>query len=247
LKDDIRRFYKIKEKDTSKPFKVLGILVTRDTHRGTLKLSQAEYIDSILQRFEMSDCNTVVTPTDKGSHLHEGKNGTYDDEKQYQALMGSLTYAAMSTRPDIGYITQYLSQSNKAPSLQDWNAAKRVLRYLKGTRDLGIVYHRESSSSSRGHEHATPWGYCDANYAEDPRDRKSTSGYSFMLAGGPIAWKSKKQASVALSTTEAEYYALGVACQEAIWLRQLCKELHMDLNQPTPIYSDNTDGTSYVT
>jgi len=240
LKDDIRRFYKIKEKDTSKPFKVLGILVTRDTHRGTLKLSQAEYIDSILQRFEMSDCNMVVTPTDKGSHLHEGKNGTYDDEKQYQALMGSLTYAAMSTRPDIGYITQYLSQSNKAPSLQDWNAAKRVLRYLKGTRDLGIVYHRESSSSSRGHEHATPWGYCDANYAEDPRDRKSTSGYSFMLAGGPIAWKSKKQASVALSTTEAEYYALGVACQEAIWLRQLCKELHMDLNQPTPIYSDNT-------
>src|SRR5882724_4875498 len=240
LKNDIRKFYKIKEKDTTKPFKVLGILVTRDTHQGTLKLSQAKYIDSVLQRFEMSDCNPVVTPTDKGSHLHEGETGIYENEMQYQALTGSLTYAAMSTRPDIGYITQYLSQSNKGPLQHDWNAAKRVLRYLKGTRDLGIVYHREPISGSRDHNHAKPWGYCDANYAEDPRDRKSTSGYTFMLTGGPIAWKSKKQSSVALSTTEAEYYALGLACQEAVWLRQLCKELYINLNQPTPIYSDNT-------
>jgi len=82
-------------------------------------------------------------------------------------------------------------------------------------------------------------GYCDANYAEDPRDRKSTSGYTFMLAGGPIAWKSKKQSLVALSTTEAEYYALGLVCQEAVWLQQLCKELYMNFNQLKPIYSDN--------
>jgi len=101
------------------------------------------------------------------------------------------------------------------------------------------VYHRESPSNSRGHRDATPCGYCDANYAENPHDQKSTSGYSFMLAGGPITWKSKKQALVTLSTTEAKYYALGVACQEAVWLQQLCKELHMDLNQLTPIYSDN--------
>ena len=80
----------------------------RDTHRGMLKLSQAEYIDSMLQWFEMSDCNSVATPTDKGSHLHEGETGIYKNEKQYQALMGSLTYAAISTQPDIGYVTQYL-------------------------------------------------------------------------------------------------------------------------------------------
>ncbi len=105
LKADFQMFYKIKEKDTSKLFKVLGILVTRDTHQGTIKLSQSEYVDSILQRFDMSDCNPVVTPTDKGSHLQDGETAAYEDKKRYQALTGSLTYAAMSTRPDIGYIT----------------------------------------------------------------------------------------------------------------------------------------------
>src|SRR6266481_4940024 len=172
----------------------------------------------------MMDCNPVVTPTDKGSHLQDGDTAAYENEKQHQALTGSLTYAAMSTRLDIGYITQFLSQSNKGPSQRDWNAAKRVLHYLKGTQDLGIVYHREPSLDGEGHNHMTPWGYCDENYAEDTRDQKYTSGYAFMLAGGPIAWKSKKQASVALSTTEAEYYTLGIACQEGVWLQQLCQE-----------------------
>jgi len=86
----------------------------------------------------------------------------------------------------------------------------------------------------------TPWGFCNVNYAEDPHDRCYTSRYVFMLAGGPITWKSKKQASVALSTTEAEYYALGIACQEAIWLKQLCQELQMVFNEPIKIYTDNT-------
>ena len=80
----------------------------------------------------------------------------------------------------------------------------------------GIVYRREPETGGVKHDHMTTWGYCDANYTEDSHDRKSTSGYAFMLAGGPITWKSKKQKSVALSTTEAEYYAMGAACQEAI-------------------------------
>ncbi len=116
LKDGIKQFYKIKEKDTSKPFKVLGILVTRDTRRGTLKLSQSEYIDSILQRFDMAKSNAVLTLVDKGSHLQSSETEAYDNEKRYQALTGSLTYAMMSTRPDIGYITQFLSQLNKQPT-----------------------------------------------------------------------------------------------------------------------------------
>ena len=90
LKASFQKFYKIKEKDTSKPFKVLGILVTRDLHQGTLKLSQADYIDSILQQFDMTDCNGMVTPTDKGSHLLNGETEAYHDEKKYQALTGSL-------------------------------------------------------------------------------------------------------------------------------------------------------------
>jgi len=97
LKTGIQKFYKIKEKDTSKPFKVLGLLVTRDTHEGTLKLSQSDYIDAMLQRFEMSDCNPVAMPVDKGSHLQRVEAAAFKDKKLYQALTGSLTYAAMST------------------------------------------------------------------------------------------------------------------------------------------------------
>ena len=99
LKARIQKFYKIKEKDTSKPFKVLGILVTRDTHLGTLKLSQSEYIDSMLQRFNMTMCNPVNTPIDKGSHLQNDMNEPYENIKEYQALTRSLTYATMSMCP----------------------------------------------------------------------------------------------------------------------------------------------------
>ena len=145
----------------------------------------------------------------------------------------------MSTRPDIAYITQFLLQSNKNPTQRDWIAGKRVLRYLKGTKDLGIVYRRDREQGVE-HDHMIPWGYCDTNYAEDLCDRKSTSGYVFMLANGSILWKSKKQTSIALSTTEAEYYALGIACQEAVWLKQLCQEVFMPLDKPIHIFSDNT-------
>ena len=158
LKAGIQKFYKIKEKDTSKPFKVLGILVTRDTHLGTLKLSQSEYIESILQRFDMSICNPMNTPVEKGSHLRNNENTAYDNAKEYQALTGSLTYAVVSTRPNIAYITQFLSQSNKNPTQQDWIAGKRVLRYLKGTKDLGIVYRRDCEQAVE-HDHVIPWGY----------------------------------------------------------------------------------------
>ena len=89
-------------------------------------------------------------------------------------------------------------------------------------------------------EHATPWGYCDTNYAEDSCDRKSTSGYVFMLAGSPVTWKLKKQVSVALSTTEAEYYVVGIACQEATWIKQICRELNVSIDKPIRIYTDNT-------
>ena len=76
-------------------------------------------------------------------------------------------------------------------------------------------------------EYVTLWGYCNTNYAEDPCDCKSTSRYVFMFAGGPVAWKSKNQVSVMLSTTEAEYYAVGIAFQEAMWIKQICQELNM--------------------
>jgi len=146
LKAGIQKFYKIKEKESSKPFKVLGILVTRNTHDGTLKLSQPEYIDSMLKRFDMSNCNPIAKLVDKGSHLQGTEAAIFANEKLYQALTGSLTYAVMSTQPDIGYIMQYLSQLNKKLLLNNWIVAKRVLCYLKGTKDVGVVYRKVAKS-----------------------------------------------------------------------------------------------------
>ena len=138
-------------------------------------------------------------------------------------------YSVMSTGPDIGYIMQFLSQANKSLTQQDWSTVKRVLWYLKGTRDIGITFqwdlntvhakhepagtahakHNPAGTAHTKHDPLTPWGFWNANYTEDSWDQKSKSGYVFMLTGGPILWKSKKkQASVGLSTMEAEYYAL---------------------------------------
>ena len=175
LKTSIKEFYKIKEKDTSKLFKVLGILVTRNTHLGMLKLSQPEYIKTLLERFGMNNCNPIVTPVDKGSHLLNKEDNPYENVREYQALTRSLMYVAMSTCPDIAYITQFLSQFNKTPSHLDWNAGKRVLQYLKGSVNRGIVYRREPETGGVKRDHVTTWGYCDANYTEDSHTSKRVS------------------------------------------------------------------------
>ena len=96
LKVRIQKFYKIKDKDTSKPFKVLGILVTRDMHQGILKMSQSDYIQHMLSRLNMSECNPITMPVDKGSHLQDGESQTFESKKKYQALTGTLMYTVMS-------------------------------------------------------------------------------------------------------------------------------------------------------
>ena len=108
---------------------------------------------------------------------------------------------------------------------------KRILRYLKGTTAHGLLY----SSRSTDDLHS----YSDSDWAGDLDDRKSTSGYLFLLSGAPISWRSKKQSTVALSTAEAEYIALSYASQEAMWLRQLISELKFDKSDATVLYEDN--------
>jgi len=116
---------------------------------------------------------------------------------------------------------------------------KRVMRHLKGTRELGIVFWQDPDTGQNRHDPETPWGFCDANYAEDPCDQKSTSGYVFMFAGGPISWKSKKQPSVSLSMTEAEYIAGAYVAKEIMWIRMFMKEIARPLQYPTLLYCDN--------
>ena len=135
------------------------------------------------------------------------------DQRQYQSAIGSLLYLAIATRPDIAFAVSNAAKFSAQPAKQHWTAVKRILRYLRGTVNLGSVFAPHVSGGIVG--------YSDADWGGDTNDRKSTSGYLFQVCGAAISWRSKKQTCVALSTAEAEYMALASATQEAVWLEQL--------------------------
>ena len=186
----------------------LGMSIRRDRENKLLWLSQEKYCADILKRFNMQDCKSGSTPMEKNS------DDTLEEQKvfniPYQNAVGSLMYLMVCTRPDLSFAVCKVSQKNKSPTNQDWQAVKRIFRYLQGTQHYELCYN--------GRSEANLYGYNDADFAGDPSDRKSTSGYVFILAGGAISWSSKKQASVATSTLEAEYIALAAAAKEALWL-----------------------------
>ena len=138
------------------------------------------------------------------------------DATYYQSLVGSLLYAAMATRPDIVHAAGMLGRYNSAPNKAHLTAAKRVCRYLKGTIDIKLVYTETVCEAV---------GYSDADWASSVNDRHSTSGNVMLIAGGAVSWLSKRQATVALSTAEAEYVSLTTMIQEAIWIQDYCSVL----------------------
>ncbi len=147
------------------------------------------------------------------------EHNNYEDTgiKQYQHLIGKLMYLACDTRLDITFIVGLLSSHNANLRESHLREAKRVIRYLKGTMQLGLVYGR--TSDGRSIILPPPYGligYADSNFTGDPKDRKSVMGNCFFFNGAVVLWSSKKQQTVSTSTTEAEYIALGHAAREAV-------------------------------
>ena len=159
----------------------------------------------------------------------------------YNDLLGCLLWIALHTRPDVAQSVGVLCRFASNPGLQHWTGLKRILRYLAHTKNYGIRY----SSSSQA-----LFGYCDSDYANCPDTRRSTTGYCFIQASGPVSWKSKLQKSrgslpgVATSSVAAEYQALYDASREAAWLRQLYEGLGFPLTAPTVIRGDNQGSIS---
>lgn len=210
---------------------MLGMQIVRDRLKRTIVISQTAYIDRVVEKFGMSDCKPVATPAE-GVLSRETCDGEGSPDGEYMSLVGSLLYAAMVTRPDIAYAVQALGRHLQASGPEHWMAAKRVLRYLKGTRDMGIVYGLTDDSLELH-------GYCDADWGGDRDTRRSTTAYVFMLAGGAVSWGSKLQPTVALSSAEAEYMAACSAVQEAVYMRRLLSGLGYQGDVPTIIYEDN--------
>eukprot|EP00873_Tetraselmis_striata_P006316 jgi/Tetstr1/426580/TSEL_016858.t1 len=177
-----------------------GMAVERDWDNATLKVHQAKYIDDMVHKFNLADAYAVSTPAEVGVDI-PGSHKPLAFEMPYQALVGSLLYAMVATRPDIAEAVSKLCRVMAKPEERHWQAAKRVLRYLKGTKTLGLTF---SNGKADGLLH----GYCDADWAGDVVSRRSTTGSVFMLCGTAVSWKSQLQATVALSTAEAEYMAL---------------------------------------
>ena len=176
----------------------------------------------------------------------------------------------MGTRPDISYAVNQCARYSSDPKPEHWTACLRVLRYLKGTSDYGLHYHKHpthylgetvktrpsmsdlkqpfsfASSHYPGDAKVHVFGYSDADYANDVDSRRSVTGYVFVFAGAPLSWNSMTQHSVALSTMEAEYFAVCKATQEAIYLRMLFEESGMKVNTPLVIKEDNQACISFT-
>jgi hypothetical protein len=159
---------------------------------------------------------------------------------KYQCLVGCLLYLAIATRPDLSYYAMWLGQFNAKPTRAHFLAAKHVLRYLAGTRTFALCLGTPFSpvpSSLQGFMQSV--GCSDADWASDSVDRKSISGYSFYFLGSLVSWSAVKQKSIALSSTEAEYYAMTHAFKEALWMRVFLGLLRFPVPRPFPILSDN--------
>lgn len=149
-------------------------------------------------------------------------------------------YLAICTRPDLSHAVGVLSQHLDRPGFSHWNALTHVFRYLKGTVTLGISFTGNANPKVSGMKSESfPQAMCDSDWAGDRSTRRSTTGYVFKLAGGPISWRSKLQPTVALSSTEAEYRAITEAGQELLWLRRMMNLYGFNDPLPTILNSDN--------
>jgi hypothetical protein len=217
----------------------LGIAVSRDRPSHTISLSQSAYIDRLILRFDVGDAKSADTPMVVGLHLRRPDQSVPTDpdilkwrlHTPYRELVGSLNYIAVATCPDIAFAVGRLSSLLDCYTPEHWAAALRVLRYLKGTRSLGLVLGTDRSSSLIG--------YSDSDYANCPDTSRSISGHCHTLGAGMISWSSKKQKVVADSSCYAEYIALHDASHETLFLCQLLDGIGLSQLHPTPLHCDN--------
>ncbi|CAK9796153.1 Copia protein [Anthophora plagiata] len=212
----------------------LGIKVDRENNKITL--DQTAYINTVLKNFNMYECNPVSTPLPSKLD-YVALNSNDKCEAPCRNLIGCLMYIMICTRPDLSIAVNILSRYTNKNNKELWQYLKRVLRYLKGSSKIKLF----EPNYVRGNYDDIISGYVDSDWGgHDENDRKSTTGYSFQLFERcTICWSTKRQASVAASSTEAEYIALFEAVREALWLKSLASSLNLDISKPIIIYEDN--------
>ncbi|KAF3668615.1 putative LRR receptor-like serine/threonine-protein kinase-like [Capsicum annuum] len=196
--------------------------------------SQAKYVSILLAAHNISECKPVTTLMSSMASLSLKDNTPPADATLYRQVLGKLQYLSF-TRPDISFQINKLSQFMHAPTQTHWSLVKRLLRYLQYTKNHGLQITSKT--------HPGLFMYSDADWAGDINDRNSTSGYILYVGANPISWSSKKQRTVARSSTEAKYRAVASALAEVNWIQKLLVELHVQLPDPPIIYCDNVGAT----
>ncbi|XP_057427435.1 secreted RxLR effector protein 161-like isoform X1 [Lotus japonicus] len=182
----------------------------------------------------MSDCNISKTPMHPTYILEKEEVSSKVCQKLYRGMIGSLLYLTAS-RPDILFSVHLCARFQSDPRETHLTAVKRILKYLKGTTNLGLMYRKTSEY--------TLSGFCDADFAGDRVERKSTSGSCHFLGANLVTWSSKRQNTIALSTAEAEYVSAATYCTQTIWMKNHLEDYGLSLKK-VPIYCDNTAAIS---
>lgn len=178
----------------------------------------------------MEDCKTASTPMEQKQQFIQQRNQESDLHHPFRELKGCSMYLTVATSADIAFAANNLSQYNNCFQKQHWIAAKRVLRYLKGTISHGIVYKKNEEKLQ---------GFVDADWASCTRDRRSYTGYVFTLSTGPVSWEARKQRTVASSSTESEYMTLIEATKEEIYWKNFLGESKLIDQLKVDIHNDN--------
>ena len=221
LMEQIRSKYEIEESELEY---ILGIKIEKE--KGRLKINQTAYIEKKVEEYGLADSKETTTPMIAKQNLEDSEHEK--DDSPYRELIGSIMHSMVYTRPDISYAVSILSRSLGTSTKGHFEAAKRVLKYLKTTKNLAIEYSRPISNQSELEV------YVDSADAAYPH-----FGYVIKLAGGAISWKSTKSKLSTLSSTESEYIALSSVTQEVMWIRELLAELGFEQQSATKIFEDN--------
>ena len=235
--DSIGRLWEIK--DLGDISVILGLRITRDRAKRTLKIDQNLYIQSLIEKYRLQGTTSVTLPATDREAYSKAKPGEHlADQALYQSAIGALMWLSRGARWEISASVSALSAYCGEPTVRHWNAVLRILRYLKGTAEMGTIF------QPSGEHGPNLQGYCDADYAGDIDDRVSRSGVLYLLGGGVIVATSQKQRSTALSTGQSEYMALAEGAKTGQWLSTLLREIHcsqyLSGGLSVPIYSDNT-------
>lgn len=210
----------------------LGLNINRNRADGVMTIDQKQYVMKILQRFGMEDCRPSAIPMDPHLKLLKCEDPTRFTTKPYKELIGCLMYLMITSRLNICAAVSYFASFQCCATEEHWAHLKRILKYLRATVDYNLVFRRSMESETLS-------VYADADWGNNLDDRRSVSGYVVKLHGATISWATRKQTSVALSTTEAEFMALCQASCEAMWVVNLLKMLDVEVALPVTIYEDN--------